>query len=271
MKRESATKEYGELVLALTARVIAARRLAHKIINLEWEGVDKEKKHTYMRLAGNTDISAQVNMVLAEAAETSLRDVLDAVDVPNTEWVEFRSGDMQIQLTRPGSQETERKKEKKNHNAVFHSHKDESQPALFELPFTFWSRQVEAYKRKKPLAPKSITFCDLLIETGLHGMVTGATLFKVTTAAEHPSLTITADLSHAEAVAQKLIDDRAPELAFLHTRLDNLTLAIKPATHAIPEPVEVEEVGRVVSTDDLPLPAPAQDNLQGSEEAKEVG
>lgn len=267
MNQEEAVSEYAEVAIELTARAIAARRLGRNFYQQALKNTDKEERRIFMRQSGLSGISSLANIVATKAAKTTLKDTLTAIDATNTDWSEFRYKNTQIYFARPGRKKSLRKIDTKIHNTIFHSSKTtSSQPALFDLSPSISNHQETSYRRKGLRASPNTMFCQLLIETGAYGLPIKSTFSALTASISDPLFTFEVDLEAAEAVANQLVKDKAPELEFTFTILNNIAEIVAPSTSVPPTPAPNVEVRRALDTEETPNEAPFSDEKNKSQQ-----
>ncbi|MFC6352665.1 hypothetical protein ACFP6B_01970 [Rothia nasimurium] len=141
-----------------------------------------------------------------------------------------------------------------------------SQPALFDLSPSISSHQETSYRRKGLRASPNTMFCQLLIETGKYGLPTKSTFSALTASISDPLFVFEVDLEEAEAIANQLIEDKAPELEFIFTIMNNIATPVAPSTSVPPTPVPNIEVRRALDTEDAPNKAPFADEKNKSQQ-----
>lgn len=266
MNQSEASKKFEPVATELTARAIIGRCLGRKLNTNLLRGVDEDIQDIFMSQAGGTSTSSICNILAMQAAKTTLSNILVAIKPTHTDWVEFRHESAQIFFARPGRADSVRKIDKRIHNTLFQSNSKEDQPSLFDLDPDITDHRYLAYEEKRLRASKDTIFCQLLIETGHNGLVVKAVFSALTVVHDEPLFTFEVNLVLAEAIANRLIEEEAPELEFLLTMVGNSANAIIPIVPAYPAPIPSEEVRREVDTTAKPAPAPIPDEAENTQQ-----
>lgn len=259
-------QQIKDIALQLSAYAFAARRLGHQIHSRLYRGLDKGEAETIMRQSGNVAISGYANLAATNAAEKTLKDQLTPSRSASKDWCEFQFGNHLIFFASHSNNESQRKIDTRIHNTIFHSAQQSDHPSIFDLDTTITDHRFLSYEEKGLRASCNTSFCQLLTRVGPNGLLTSATISALTVVADQPLFTYELDLEEIEAVAQKLIEDKAPELEFLFTMLENSSSILQPAGYPQFPAVPDQDIRRPIDTATRPEPAPLPDESKSLEE-----